>query len=247
LELFSVQIMERTSRYDPNRRSFAVRGWLKYSRNFRSNPRRDGTIYGVVALVGIVLTILCFLEPYLSSKCEVGTVLAGNPFLNPLAGEVLCSRARRLSLLGLSELEASLGRRLFIALALGALVGTERRRGNHPAGLRTNACVAVGACCYAICSTFAFESGSMRYDASRSAAQIPAGITFLASAIIFKKKQEAKKGVAVRSKGIMTAASVWVSASVGTAAGGNLFWTALFCALLFITIARFGKIPADYK
>ncbi|KAJ8907338.1 hypothetical protein NDN08_007452 [Rhodosorus marinus] len=239
--------MERTGRDDlSTRRTIAVQGWLKYSTNFRSNPKRDGAIYAVVALVGMVLTCVCFLEPYLSGECEIGTVLKGNPFLNPLAGDVLCSRVRRLSLLGLTELEATLGRRLFIALALGALVGTERRKGNHPAGLRTNACVAVGACCYTICSTFAFESGSMKYDASRSAAQVPAGITFLASAIIFKKMHEAKKGVAVRAKGIMTAASVWVSASIGTAVGGNLYWTALFCALLFITIARFGKIPVNY-
>ncbi len=96
-----------------------------------------------------------------------------------------------------------------IALALGALIGVERQYRQHPAGLRTNALVCMGAALFV--SVARLLGGSTQYDATRIASYVVSGVGFLGGGVILRD------GLTV--KGIDTAATLWCSAAVGVLAG----------------------------
>lgn len=115
-----------------------------------------------------------------------------------------------------SELDLVL--RLLLAGALAGALGLERELTEQPAGFRTHILVGVGAGLFAIVSAFGFQSIAgagprpvVRADITRVASQIVVGIGFLGGGAILKY------GASVR--GLTTAASLWVTAAVGTAVG----------------------------
>src|SRR5437016_1090036 len=89
------------------------------------------------------------------------------------------------------------------ALLLGTLVGLEREVGRHPAGLRTNALVCVGAALF-VCLGRLLDPA---HPPPQIAANIVTGVGFLGAGVIMKE------GASVR--GMNTAATVWGSAAVG--------------------------------
>ncbi|HUE12773.1 MAG TPA: MgtC/SapB family protein [Planctomycetaceae bacterium] len=93
------------------------------------------------------------------------------------------------------------------ALLMGMAIGLERQFRQHPAGLRTNALVCVGA------ALFVSVSRMIEHESSptRVAAQVVSGIGFLGGGVILRE------GLNVR--GLATAATMWCSAAVGTLAG----------------------------
>jgi putative Mg2+ transporter-C (MgtC) family protein len=95
------------------------------------------------------------------------------------------------------------------ALLLGLAIGIERQIGQHPAGLRTNALVCVGA------ALFVSLSRLMEHDSSptRVAAQVVCGIGFLGGGVILRE--------GLNVKGMTTAATLWCSAAIGTLAGAG--------------------------
>ncbi len=96
---------------------------------------------------------------------------------------------------------------LGIAMACGALIGSERQVRQRMAGLRTNALVAMGAAAFVIFSQLVPNEVSP----TRVAAQVVSGIGFLGAGIIFRD------GFNVH--GLNTAATLWCSAAVGLMAG----------------------------
>lgn len=96
---------------------------------------------------------------------------------------------------------------LFVALACGAVIGSERQVRQRMAGLRTNALVAMGAAAFVIFSQLVPNEVSP----TRVAAQVVSGIGFLGAGIIFRD------GFNVH--GLNTAATLWCSAAVGLIAG----------------------------
>ncbi len=106
--------------------------------------------------------------------------------------------------------------RFAIAAGLGAAIGLERELDEKAAGLRTHMLVAIGAALFTMVGAYGFgdfPAGST--DPGRIAAQIVTGIGFLGAGVIFRQ------GFTVR--GLTTAASLWVVAAVGMAAGAG-FW-----------------------
>ena len=108
--------------------------------------------------------------------------------------------------------------RLLLATALAGALGTERELTDQPAGFRTHILVGLGAALFAIVSAFGFQSIAglgptevVRADVTRVASQIVVGIGFLGGGAILKY------GASVR--GLTTAASLWVTAAIGTAVG----------------------------
>ena len=134
-------------------------------------------------------------------------------------------------------------RRLLTAALLGALLGFEREVRQKSAGLRTNILIAVGSALFTLMSFEMAESEGA--DTSRVAAQIVTGIGFLGAGAIMRTGS----GV----QGLTTAATVWVNAAVGVAAGGGEYHLAFIAtgvtlaALLILEPAetviarRFGK------
>jgi putative Mg2+ transporter-C (MgtC) family protein len=126
--------------------------------------------------------------------------------------------------------------RLIIAIALGAVIGYEREMRGKDAGLRTHMLVSLGAAIFIIVAS----TGEMATaDISRVMQGIIAGIGFLGAGAILKQE----KGQEVR--GLTTAASIWVAAAVGIAAGYGREATAVASTLaaLFVlaVIAKLEK------
>lgn len=107
------------------------------------------------------------------------------------------------------------GTRIAMALVLGAVIGFERQWHRRPAGLRTNALVAVGSAGFVLISALMNEENSP----TRIAAQVASGIGFLGAGVILRE------GLSVR--GLNTAATLWCSAAVGSLAGLGLTGAAI--------------------
>src|SRR5215471_5490477 len=98
--------------------------------------------------------------------------------------------------------------RLLLAAGLSAALGMEREYHQKPAGLRTNILIGIGSALFTLVSLqFAGPTGS----ADRIAAQIVTGIGFLGAGAILRG------GHSVH--GLTTAATIWVNAAIGVAAG----------------------------
>lgn len=121
------------------------------------------------------------------------------------------------------NLQLDLALRLVGAAILGAGIGFERERHDHPAGIRTHLLVSVGAAAFTVLSIYSFGEGS---DPGRVAAQIVTGIGFLGAGSILKG------GGAIH--GLTTAASLWVVAAVGMAAGAGAWGVAIATTVIVI-------------
>jgi putative Mg2+ transporter-C (MgtC) family protein len=124
--------------------------------------------------------------------------------------------------------------RLVVAALLGAAVGWEREAADQPAGLRTHLTVSLGAALFGVVSTLGFTEFDgpradtvLQADVTRVASQVAVGIGFLGAGVIFRQ------GDSVRN--LTTAASLWVTAAIGVAAGVGNPGAAAVCtaALLF--------------
>jgi putative Mg2+ transporter-C (MgtC) family protein len=113
--------------------------------------------------------------------------------------------------------------RLFVAAALGGAIGLERELRERQAGLRTHLVVSVGAALFTLVSAYGFSSFDGKVDPTRIAAQIVSGIGFLGAGAIIRQ------GLSVR--GLTTAASLWLVAAIGMAAGAG-YWDGALIATL---------------
>jgi putative Mg2+ transporter-C (MgtC) family protein len=110
--------------------------------------------------------------------------------------------------------------RLGLAAVLGAAIGAEREFRERQAGLRTHLVVSVGSALFTIVSAYGFAE-FRDVDPTRIAAQIVTGIGFLGAGAIIRQ------GLSVR--GLTTAATLWLVAAVGMAAGAG-YWQAAVIA-----------------
>ena len=120
--------------------------------------------------------------------------------------------------------------RLSLAAALGGAIGFERELRDREAGLRTHLLVCLGSALFTIVSAYGFRefltSGDqvIRADPTRIAAQIVTGIGFLGAGAIIRQ------GLTVR--GLTTAATLWVSAAIGIAAGAGYYSGAVLATVV---------------
>jgi len=113
--------------------------------------------------------------------------------------------------------------RLAAAAAMGGAVGLERELREREAGLRTHLLVCVGSALFTLVSAYAFTDWGVRVDPTRIAAQIVTGIGFLGAGAIIRQ------GLSVR--GLTTAATLWLVAAIGMAAGAGYWEGALVVTL----------------
>ena len=122
--------------------------------------------------------------------------------------------------------------RLLLATALGAGIGYQRERAGKPAGLRTHCLIALGAALFTVASIFGFGNG---VDSSRVAAGVVAGIGFIGAGVIFRTSGDWVAG-------LTTAASVWVAAAVGLAAGAGMYLISFFGAVIAALVLMIPKL-----
>jgi uncharacterized membrane protein YhiD involved in acid resistance len=169
---------------------------------------------------------------------------------NPTYVGTPCRHTRYPFLLYLTPDECAYGRRIVMSVVLGGIIGWERRQADRPAGIRTMSLVSLGSCLFTICSTYAFLDGPMAWDASRVSAAIPSGVGFLGAGLIFKEQEKDKKtGDATHVvHGLTTAASLWLSAAVCVASGGEMYFAASFSIAVMLILLRFGpRLYTDYE
>jgi putative Mg2+ transporter-C (MgtC) family protein len=108
------------------------------------------------------------------------------------------------------------------AMLMGVALGLERQFRGHPAGLRTNALVCIGAAMFVSLSGLMGDSSP-----TRIASYIVSGIGFLGGGVIIRE------GFTVR--GMNTAATLWCCAAVGTLSGAGFVEYALVGTAAILT------------
>jgi Uncharacterized membrane protein len=129
--------------------------------------------------------------------------------------------------------------RLCLALLVGGIIGWERQLRHKPAGFRTHMLVSMGSALFVLIPLALGKNENGRDAIERVIQGIAAGIGFLgAGEILRQSKQEIGE---VEVHGLTSAAAIWVSAALGTAAGCGLWQLALIGALLSLFVLRVVK------
>ncbi|MBT5137385.1 MAG: MgtC/SapB family protein [Phycisphaerae bacterium] len=121
--------------------------------------------------------------------------------------------------------------RLVLAVVLGGVIGFNRSRHNKPAGLRTMALISLGSAAFTLIGIEAVMqlsqlqtgvdsltlgvSSSINLDSSRIIAGIVGGVGFLGAGAIIQSKG--------RVQGMTSAASIWVTSTIGVSVGLGLY------------------------
>lgn len=116
--------------------------------------------------------------------------------------------------------------RLLLAAALGAVIGYQRERAGKQAGLRTHILISSGAALIALVSIYGFGSAS---DPARVAAGVVVGVGFLGAGVILHREG----GIVA---GLTTAATIWVMAGIGLAAGVGLYIVAAVATAIVLGV-----------
>lgn len=117
--------------------------------------------------------------------------------------------------------------RLLVAALLGGLIGLEREFKDRPAGLRTHMLVALGAAVFVLVPS---RAGFDAEQLSRILQGLVAGIGFLGAGAIMKRDDGREP------QGLTTAASIWLTAAIGVAAGMGREATALLVTIFALVI-----------
>lgn len=126
--------------------------------------------------------------------------------------------------------------RLLVAAILGGLLGYEREMQGKSAGVRTHMLVAIGAALFVLIPQ---QAGASSADLSRVLQGLIAGVGFLgAGAIIMGTKD-------VETRGLTTAAGIWVTAAIGMAAGMGRESTAVLSTVIALLIL--SVVPWVYR
>lgn len=130
--------------------------------------------------------------------------------------------------------------RMVISLTAGSIIGFERTYHGRPAGMRTHCLVTVSSCLLMLLSVFQWgliknvPVEYLRIDPVRMAQGIMTGIGFLGAGVIMKEK--------FSIRGLTTAASIWITASIGIIIGMGLYFTAILSTVFtLIILGLFGK------
>ncbi|MCK4589721.1 MAG: MgtC/SapB family protein [Nanoarchaeota archaeon] len=115
---------------------------------------------------------------------------------------------------------------MLLSLVLGGLIGFEREKSSHPAGLRTHILVCVTSAFLMI----AFDNLFFGDSVARMGAGIITGIGFLGAGAIIVYGREVF--------GLTTAASIWATAGLGIIIGLGLYWEAVVAAIFFFIVLR---------
>lgn len=134
-------------------------------------------------------------------------------------------------------MRVDLGVKMVVAVIAGGAIGFERQIAGKPAGLRTNILICVGS---ALLMDLSIHIGGiwgngMVGDPARLAAQVVTGIGFIGAGTIMQG------GGTIT--GLTSAATLWVVAAIGLAAGGGFVVEALGATLtVMFVLAGLGRL-----
>jgi len=114
--------------------------------------------------------------------------------------------------------------KLVLAILIGGAIGIERELRSKSAGFRTLMLICLGATLFTIFSIYIGGTG----NPDRIASNIVTGIGFLGAGVIYRSNS--------RVNGITTAASIWLSASLGVGIGCGCYWLSVIGCILVVSI-----------
>ncbi len=120
--------------------------------------------------------------------------------------------------------------RMLLSMALGVVIGAERKRKGQIAGIRTFSLITMGACLAMLLSIYVPQEylGLKNGDPGRIAAQVITGIGFLGGGAIIRAKGSVK--------GLTTAAGIWISAIIGMAVGIGMYVVSIGATALILVV-----------
>ncbi|MCI9606989.1 MAG: MgtC/SapB family protein [Muribaculaceae bacterium] len=123
--------------------------------------------------------------------------------------------------------------KLCLSMMLGCCVGVERKRKGQIAGIRTFALISMGATLAMILSIYVPQEylGLKNGDPGRIAAQVITGIGFLGAGAIIQMKGSVR--------GLTTAASIWMVATIGMAVGVGMYLVSMVATALILVVLLF--------
>ena len=134
--------------------------------------------------------------------------------------------------------------RLGMALLVGGIIGAERERHKKAVGLRTLILISMGSALFTILSSRIRLATS--HEPSRIAANIVSGIGFLGAGVILEERG--------RVTGLTTAATIWLTAALGMAAGAGEYFLsgaaaviALAVLILFTRLEEYLEISSETR
>jgi len=133
------------------------------------------------------------------------------------------------------ELELQMIFKAVLAIFLGAIIGYERELKYRPAGLRTHILVCLGASLFTVLSLNAFPGA----DPARVATAIVIGIGFIGAGTVIQTKKKVT--------GLTTAASLWVTASIGMIVGSGYYLLAVVAACLTYIVLELGRLEKEIR
>ena len=125
---------------------------------------------------------------------------------------------------------------LVVAAILGGTIGLEREWRHRPAGLRTNLFICFGSAMFTVLSS---QLAGTPAESTRISSTIVTGIGFIGAGSV----QPSHGSVS----GLTTAATIFVTAGVGMAAGGGLYMIAIFATLvILLALVVLGNLEARF-
>ena len=124
--------------------------------------------------------------------------------------------------------------RFLLAVGLGAGLGFQRERAGKAAGMRTHILVSSGAALFTLASIYGFSGTAV--DISRVAAAVVVGVGFIGGGVIFRGRQEDEVA------GLTTAATIWITAAIGLAAGAGMYLISVIATAIITGILLLPKI-----
>lgn len=127
--------------------------------------------------------------------------------------------------------------RLGSAAVLTGLIGIEREVRQKPAGVRTNALIGLGAAAMTLCGVQLASAMAGGATPDRIASIVVQGVGFIGAGVIIQSSGAVH--------GLTTAATMWVVAGIGIAAGFGFYDIAIVTSVIvFILLAIFGPLDA---
>lgn len=133
--------------------------------------------------------------------------------------------------------------RLLLALVAGGIIGLERSYNGRPAGFRTHSLVCMSSAMLMLLTVHQWELlthapiETIRVDPTRMAQGIMTGIGFLGAGVIMKDSYTIR--------GLTTAASIWITASIGILIGMGYLVIAIAATVLSLgTLSLFRLLEA---
>lgn len=122
--------------------------------------------------------------------------------------------------------------KIILAFGLSAIVGLEREVSLKPAGIRTHSLVGLGSSLLTILSIEAFPGS----DPARIAAAVTVGVGFIGAGTILKTEE--------KIIGLTTAATLWITASIGVTVGAGFYVLAIVATALTYLSLKLGILTS---